>query len=137
MASSANAGIKTYDKDGVLFPTPSASAEASAYKSVDDFNATTELLKASAGASAGSYTGVDASAHLVTYGHENGEFKLGAGISTGVGVRDSTLEIKVLGFGIRLGKNIGISLLDNDATWKNAIRPDSESFNVFNTVICI
>jgi len=45
--------------------------------------------------------------------------KLGAGISTGVGVRDNTFEIKVMGSGFRIGNKIGFSLLDNDFTAKN------------------
>jgi hypothetical protein len=37
--------------------------------------------------------------------------KLGLSASTGVGVRDDSVEVKALGTGITLGRKVGISVL--------------------------
>lgn len=121
MSSDATADIKRWD-DGYLFPTAHAQADAAAYSNVDTSYGTpvkTELATARAEATAGSYIGVDANAHLLTYGHKDGEFKLGLGIDTGAGVRNGTLEVNVLGFGLKMGNDIGFNLAGSQFTWKN------------------
>jgi hypothetical protein len=119
--ANANANIKRWN-DGYLFPTANADASAAAYSNVDTSSGMpvkTELATAHAGATAGSYTGIDANAHLVTYGHENGEVKLGLGVDTGVGVRNGTLEVNVLGFGLKMGNDVGFNLAGSQFTYKN------------------
>ena len=41
-------------------------------------------------------------------------YNLGLGVNTGAGVKDGSLELKALGCGMRFGKNLGFSLLDNE-----------------------
>ncbi|KAF8319799.1 hypothetical protein DL93DRAFT_2153290 [Clavulina sp. PMI_390] len=121
MSTDASANIKRWD-DGYLFPTAHAGAGAAAYSSTDSssgLTTKTEVATARAEATAGSYTGVDANAHILTYGHEHGEFKLGLGLDTGAGIRDGTLEVNVLGFGLKLGNNIGFNIAGTQATYKN------------------
>ncbi|MCJ1237221.1 hypothetical protein MMC14_005206 [Varicellaria rhodocarpa] len=121
MSSEATADIKRWD-DGYLFPTAHAGASAAAYSNIDDSNGDltkTEAGTARAEATAGSYVGIDANAHALTYGHSNGEFKLGVGLDTGVGIRNGNAEVNVLGFGVKLGNDIGFNLLGNQFTYKN------------------
>ena len=98
MTTNTNAGIKSLD-DGYAFPTAEADALASAYKVDWESSATlhpkSEFLKASVGATAGSYVGADAAMHLATYEHENAAVKFGFGLSTGAGIRDKSVEVKV------------------------------------------
>lgn len=39
---------------------------------------------------------------------------LGAGVSTGAKVEDGTVEAKIAGTGLKLGKKIGVTVLDNE-----------------------
>lgn len=42
------------------------------------------------------------------------QVKLGLGLNTGAGVKDNSLQAKVLGCGLSLGQKVGISLFDNE-----------------------
>ena len=41
-------------------------------------------------------------------------YNLGLGVNTGAGVKDGSMELKALGCGMRFGKTLGFSLLDNE-----------------------
>jgi hypothetical protein len=41
------------------------------------------------------------------------DFNLGAGLSTGAGIKDDSVQLKVAGTGVSLGRKISISVLDN------------------------
>ena len=117
--------------EGYLFPTAFAGAKASYYRTTSDHQAslamgnsdppitqTTEWLSAHAAGHAGSYTGLDAAAHIVSAEDKHTRVKLGAGVSTGVGIKDGSLKGKILGCGVSVGKEIGFSLFDNEFTLK-------------------
>lgn len=42
------------------------------------------------------------------------DFNLGAGVSTGGGIKDDSLSLKFLGTGVKVGRKVGISVFDNE-----------------------
>ena len=42
------------------------------------------------------------------------DFNLGAGVSTGGGIKDDSVSAKFLGTGVTLGRKVGISVFDNE-----------------------
>jgi hypothetical protein len=62
---------------------------------------------------------VQAGVEAGRYEHDNGEMHLGLGVDTGLGYKDGSLEIKILGTGFTLGNNTGISFLGSGFTAKN------------------
>lgn len=42
------------------------------------------------------------------------EFRTGFGVTTGAGIKDDSLHLKVAGCGLNLGRKVGISILDNE-----------------------
>lgn len=132
MPTEANAGVQGWD-NGFLIPTATASAKAaySSSKSTDvvegggGYSHTTstlhtksEWLAAEAGAKAGSYIGVDAGAHLYSMENESAKLKIGFGVDTGVGVQNSSLQLKFIGTGFSFGRETGISFFGNEFTCK-------------------
>ncbi len=41
------------------------------------------------------------------------DFNLGAGLSTGIGIKDESINLKLAGTGVRVGKKVSISVFDN------------------------
>ena len=41
-------------------------------------------------------------------------FKLGAGVSTGAGIKDDSVSVKVLGCGVTVGRKVGISVFGSE-----------------------
>ena len=130
MPTDATAGIQG-SNDVYLFPTATASAKASYSSSQSSHSADNtafnnggtvhrndQYLVASAGASAGSYTGLDASANLIEAEDERSKVKVGLSLDTGVGVKDDSFKANFLGFGISLGKETGIKLPVLEANFK-------------------
>ena len=121
MSSEAHTAVKSWD-NGYLFPTAQAEASASAWTHQDPndpWHVKMEAGKAEAGASLGSYTGIDANVTAFSYGHDNGQLKLGLGVDTGVGIKDGSLSVKVLGTGLTFGDTIGFSFLGSSIEGKN------------------
>jgi hypothetical protein len=132
MPAEANACVKGWD-NGFLIPTATASAKA-AYSSSSSTDAVeggggynhtsttlhsnTQWLGAEAGVKAGSYVGVDAGAHLYSMENESARLKLGFGLSTGAGIQNSSIEFKMLGTGISLGRETGFSFFGNEIRLK-------------------
>ena len=42
------------------------------------------------------------------------DFNLGAGVSTGAGIKDDSLDLKLAGCGVKVGRKVGISAFDNE-----------------------
>ncbi|KAK6539179.1 hypothetical protein TWF694_009423 [Orbilia ellipsospora] len=119
MSSNANAYL---NRDGTLFATPTAGADATAWSYTYDsagVPVTMEAGKATASASVGSYTGVNAGVEAFKYGHKDGEFKLGLALDTGAGVQNKSVQVKVLGCGLSLGNETGISFFGSEIKAKN------------------
>ncbi|KAJ7312243.1 hypothetical protein DFH08DRAFT_1087672 [Mycena albidolilacea] len=104
MPAEANTGVKGWD-DGYAFSTATATAKASystsetnhpadqtPFGSSGTIASKTEYLTAQAGSSAGSYTGVDASAHLITSEDPHSRVKIGLGVDTGAGLQNGNVK---------------------------------------------
>lgn len=63
-----------------------------------------------------SYVGAEVKARLTMSEVEAGPFKLhlGVGVSTGAKIEDKTIDVKYVGWGVKVGKRIGISAYDNE-----------------------
>lgn len=60
------------------------------------------------------YAGFDASANLMEATAGPIDAKLGVGVSTGIGLKDDSLGVKVGGTGFTVGRKMGISVMDNE-----------------------
>lgn len=74
-----------------------------------------QFFSASAGAST-SMTHAEANAKVTLAGGDVSvfNFHLGAGVSTGGGIKDDSLSLKLAGCGVQVGRKIGISAFDNE-----------------------
>jgi len=131
MSSEATANVKGWD-DGYLVPTATANAKATYFSSSSTdavvsngstldtkvIHTKTEWLSAEAGAKAGSYVGADAKALLYSSESESHKVKVGLGVSTGAGIQNSSAEVKVLGSGVSVGREVGFSFFDSEIKLK-------------------
>ena len=39
---------------------------------------------------------------------------VGAGVSTGAGIKDDSLNLKLAGCGVKVGRKVGVSVFDNE-----------------------
>ena len=71
--------------------------------------------KAKAGTSA-SNTHAEANAGVSLIGGSVSafDFNLGVGVSTGGGIKDDSVQLKLLGAGFKIGRKVGISVFDNE-----------------------
>ena len=74
-----------------------------------------QLFGASVGTSA-SDTHLEGNAKLTVLGREESfvNYHLGVGVSTGLGIKDDSLSLKVAGCGFQFGRKIGVSIFDNE-----------------------
>lgn len=73
------------------------------------------VAKAKAGTSiSGSHAEANAGVSLIGGSVSAFDFNLGAGVSTGGGIKDDSLNAKFLGTGITVGRKVGISVFDNE-----------------------
>ena len=74
-----------------------------------------QFFSASAGVSS-SATHAEAHAKVTLAGGEVSmfNFHLGAGVSTGAGIKDDSVNLKVAGCGVKVGRQVGISVFDNE-----------------------
>ena len=93
-----------------VFHVHSGPGAKSALEQVD-----AHFFGASAGVSA-SATHVEANAKATLSGGEVSVFNwhLGAGVSTGGGIKDDSVSMKVAGCGVQIGRKVGISVFDNE-----------------------
>ncbi|CAF1389202.1 unnamed protein product [Rotaria sordida] len=131
----ASAGISIEDD---IFITINAEAEVVLFKIISDSGSTIttvdfEILKAQIGVKIGSYNGFELYVTLVEGKVFVLDIKIGAGISSGVGINQDSYETKVFGTGYFVGRRIGISVFDSefgvdfkrffsDEQW-NAVKP--------------
>ena len=121
MPSDADAKVKSWD-EGYAFPTATATATATAWSTGDPNSVTGASHQAggaAAGVSLGSYVGVDAGLTAYKYEHNNAKLQLGFGLDTGAGIKDQSLQLKVLGTGISLGDTTGFSFFGSKLEGKN------------------
>lgn len=109
----ARAGVDGWDA-GYLFPTANAKAVGSIYEVKDSGGDKHQFLGADVGATAGSYLGVDAGVHAYKLETEGAKLKIGLGIDTGAGIQNGSAEVKFLGTGICIGREIGFSFLGSE-----------------------
>jgi hypothetical protein len=118
-------------RDGYIFPTATASAEAYVSSSRYEHPASNtpfdnsgtvhshdKYLVASAGATAGSYLGLNASANLVEAEDERSQVKVGLSVDTGAGYKNHSLKFSLLGFGFSIGKETGVRTPVFEANYK-------------------
>lgn len=75
----------------------------------------TQILSASSGASvSNTHAEVNAKATLVGGDVSVFNFNLGVGVSTGGGIKDDSLSVKVAGCGVQVGRKLGISVFGNE-----------------------
>ena len=80
---------------------------------VEEFDA--QFLSATAAVEAAPlYAGANAKVSLAGGNVSVFDFNLGVGVSTGVGIKDDSLNLKLAGCGIKLGRKVGISAFDNE-----------------------
>lgn len=110
----ANAGLDK--KSGLLFRTVTAEARVSLMKilqqkglKIEQVNS--DILTAYASATMGTYVGVEAGASLVELEASIFNANLGFGVGTGMGIKDGSVVVKILGTGVKLGQKIGVSVL--------------------------
>ena len=60
------------------------------------------------------YAGANATATLSGGSVSAFDFHLGAGLSTGAGIKDDSVSLKVAGCGVQVGRKVGISAFDNE-----------------------
>ncbi|KAF9459272.1 hypothetical protein BDZ94DRAFT_1268778 [Collybia nuda] len=86
-------------------------AQAALYKtSTDTQDVNYSFVEARADGFTGSYIGCDASFCLISGSASIFDFKLGVGAATGLGIKDDSLEAKLIGCGFSLGKRIEASV---------------------------
>lgn len=74
-----------------------------------------QFFAASAGAEYSKlYRGGNAKVTLAGGDISGVSYHLGAGVSTGAGIKDDALQVKVAGCGFSVGRKIGVSVLDNE-----------------------
>ena len=61
----------------------------------------------------GTYVGANAGVSLIGGNVSAVDFNVGAGVSTGVGIQDDSVQAKVAGCGVSIGRKMGISVFDN------------------------
>ncbi|KAF9537297.1 hypothetical protein EC957_008497 [Mortierella hygrophila] len=108
----ANAGVNS--SDTVLW-TCTADAKASVFHTVQSKGKKIEqvqfdVLGADAGATVGTYLGVDANVSLVKAQASIFDAQLGLGVDTGVGIKDESVQLKVAGCGVTLGRKVAVSV---------------------------
>ncbi|KAF5001154.1 hypothetical protein FDECE_11051 [Fusarium decemcellulare] len=108
----ANASVGS---DGVIFKTYTAEARASVMhlgkstgKPIEQVNV--DVFTASVGATAGSYLGAEANVSLFKAEASIFDLNLGAGVDTGVGIKDDSLALNLAGCGIQIGRKVSISV---------------------------
>ncbi|CAF1474027.1 unnamed protein product [Rotaria sordida] len=130
-----SAGISIEDD---IFITINAEAKVVLFKIISDSgsNITTvdfEILKAQIGVKIGSYNGFELYVALVEGKVSVLDIKIGAGISSDVGINQDSYETKVFSTGYFVGRRIGMSVFDSefgvdfkrffsDEQW-NAVKP--------------
>ncbi|CAF1351994.1 unnamed protein product [Rotaria sordida] len=112
----ASAGISIEDD---IFITINAEAKVVLFKIISDSgsNITTvdfEIWKAQIGVQIGSYNGFELYVALVKGKVSVFGIKIGAGISSGVGINQDSYETKVFGTEYFVGRRIGISVFDSE-----------------------
>lgn len=60
------------------------------------------------------YAGANAKATLSGGNVSVFDYHLGAGVSTGAGIKDDSVSVKVAGCGVQVGRKVGISAFDNE-----------------------
>ena len=93
---------------------PLGSDAQSIREKMDDLQLESQFMTASVGAST-SRTHVEASAKLTAAAGESGpiSYHVGAGVSTGAGIKDDSVTVKVAGMGVQVGRKVGLSVFDN------------------------
>lgn len=66
---------------------------------------------------------MDAGVTAFKYGHDNAEIKLGLGVDTGIGIKNQSVVVKVLGTGLTFGDEIGFSFFGSEVKGKNFLSP--------------
>lgn len=106
-----NGGI---EEKGTVFKTYSADAKLSVMhvakstgKPIEQLSV--DVFTAQASASAGAYLGVEAGVSLISAEASIFNLTLGVGLDTGAGIKDDSLEVKVAGCGMTVGRVVSIS----------------------------
>jgi hypothetical protein len=95
-------------------PLIHAKASGAAYEVKDSWGDKHEFLGANAGATLGTYVGVDAGIHAYKYESDGAKLKIGLGVDTGAGFQNGSAELKVFGSGISIGRETGFSFFGSE-----------------------
>lgn len=107
----AYAGVES---KGYAFPTAVAKADGSIFKVEDSGGDQHQFLGGNAGATFGSYIGLDAGVHVYKLDSDRARLKIGFGADTGVGIKDGSIEGKFIGTGFSFGRTTGFSFFGSE-----------------------
>lgn len=107
----ANASVGS---QGLIFKTYTAEARASVMhvaksngKPIEQVSV--DVFTAGLGATAGSYVGAEANVSLFKAEASIFDLNLGVGVDTGAGIKDDSLDVRVAGCGVQIGRKVSIS----------------------------
>lgn len=113
MPADASVSMKGLSDGGYVLPTPVLQANAAASSSTDG-STKTELGTANVAVKMGSYLGADAGVHAYTMDSDKAKIKIGLAADTGAGIQNESAQAQVLGTGVSIGRETGISIFGNE-----------------------